>query len=89
MRFENMPVAAIHPCDGPAMVAAIDRLFVEGVDVRRPEGAPFQLKLPFGFNYYPTTGKIFRDGALAAFRPKGIDALLLMLREHESGPSSA
>jgi len=89
MRFENMPVAAIQPCDGPAIVAAIDRLFVEGVDVRRPEGAPFQLKLPLGFNYYPTTGKIFRDGAPAAFRQKGIDALLLMLREHGDGPSSA
>ena len=89
MRFENMSVAAIQPCDAPAMVAAIDRLLVEGFDVRRPEGAPFQLKLPLGFNCYPTTGKIFRDGSPAAFRQKGIDALLLMLREHGDGLSSA
>jgi hypothetical protein len=67
------------------MVAAIERLIVEGIDVRRPEGARFQLKLA----YYPTTGKIFRDGAPAAFREKGVDAFLPMLREHGDVQSSA
>ena len=79
MKFDNMPTAQAKPSDALAMVAAIDRLISEGINVRRPIGSTFQLKLPDGLSYYPTTGKIYRDSAPAAYQQTGLAALLAVL----------
>lgn len=80
MKFDNMPIAQAEPTDGLAMVVAIDRLTSEGIDVRRPQGSVFQLKLQDGLNYYPTTGKIYQDSAPAAYQQTGLAALLAVLQ---------
>ncbi|PBN43796.1 hypothetical protein SxD43FB_08655 [Sphingobium sp. D43FB] len=81
MRFKKMPSAEIQPDDDELMATAIVQLRGYGADVRRPEGSSFQLKLPKGVNFYPTTGKIYIDGGVSALSQKGLEALLLILRD--------
>jgi len=80
MRFDKLPEAAVREEDDPAIQRAIERLLVEGIDVRRPRH-PSQLKVARHVSYYPTTGKIFVDGETAARKETGLQALLDLLRD--------
>ena len=77
MSFEKLPRAEIKASDPAAMVQAINAL--RGADARRP--SPYQLKLPGGINYWPSTGRIFIDGAPGPHPGRGQSELLKLLEE--------
>jgi hypothetical protein len=79
MKFDKMPFAEVRPKDCKAVVEALDILIGFGVEVRRSPKNAFQLKLSEDLSYYPTTGRIFRDGDDSALERTGIEALLGLL----------
>ena len=79
MRYHDMPRATPRPDDLPAVVRDIAALTAAGVDVRRPAKNPYQLKVSPTVSYYPTTGKILKDGDREPSAVRGIEALLTFL----------
>lgn len=80
MRFQNMPPAEPRPGDSPQMAAALDRLMIEGADVRRPAGNPHQIKVTWDVAYYPDKGTILPDRG-TKLPVSGLDALIEYLRQ--------
>lgn len=80
MSFHDMPPAEPRPGDSPQMVAALDRLLLEGVDARRPAGNNYQIKVTWDVSYYPSKGSILPDQD-CKLKVRGLDALIDYLRE--------
>ena len=80
MSFEKLPRAEVKAGDPAAMVQAITAF--KAAHARRP--SPFHLKFPGGINYWPSTGKIFIDGAPGPHPDRGDAALLKLLKEQDS-----
>lgn len=81
MKFDRLPVAEPRPGDSAAMLRAIEELKRLGLDVRRPNGSPYQLKVSADLSFYPNKGTIFRDGDQQALPQRGIASLLEVLGE--------
>lgn len=81
MRYLDMPIAQVRPDDHPAVIHELGLLVASGIDVRRPPGNRYHLKVSPGTNYYPTTGLILKDGQVAPLPVRGLDALLNHLRD--------
>jgi hypothetical protein len=79
MKFDKMPSADAREKDPKAVLDAIRRLEFAGADVRRPKRNRYQLKLSPDLNYYPTIGRIVRDGE-DALEACGLDAVIELLR---------
>ena len=69
------------PNDPDKMRDAIEALNAEGVRFSRP--TQYQLKVG-DINFYPGTGRIFRDGEDKAWEQQGLSALISYLREKRS-----
>jgi hypothetical protein len=62
------------------MLAALDRLLVEGIEARRPVGNNHQIKVTWDLSYYPDKGSILPDRG-CKLEITGPDALIEYLRE--------
>ncbi len=69
---------AVGPNDTDKMRDAIEALNAEGVRFSRP--TQYQLKIG-DLNFYPGTGRIFRDGEDKAWDQQGLTVLISYLRE--------
>ena len=81
MKYHQLPTAIERADDAPAMAAAIHALTLAGIDVRRPNNTPYQLKVTETISYYPVKGTIFIDGAVGALPQRGLQALLALLAD--------
>ena len=79
MKYYQLPIASGRAGDEPAMTDAIRALMLAGIDVRRPDKTPYQLKVTETISYYPAKGTIFIDGATGALPQRGLQALLSLL----------
>ena len=79
MKYYQLPIAVERADDDPAMTDAIRALMLAGIDVRRPDKTPYQLKVSETISYYPAKGTIFVDGTAAALPHRGLQALLSLL----------
>jgi hypothetical protein len=73
---KSNPIAK--PNDTDEMREAIELLTSEGVHFSRP--TQYQLKIG-DLNFYPDTGRIFRDGECEAWEQRGLDAIVSSLRK--------
>ena len=81
MKYYQLPIAIGRAGDGPAMTDAIHALMLAGIDVRRPDKTPYQLKVTETISYYPAKGTIFIDGTAGALPQRGLQALLTLLAD--------
>ena len=81
MKYYQLPKAIEQADDAPAMADAIRALKLAGIDVRRPNNTPYQLKVTATISYYPVRGTIFIDGAVGALPQRGLQALLALLAD--------
>ena len=89
MRYHDMPSATPRPNDLPAVVRDIAALAAAGVDVRRPAKNPYQLKVSPTVSYYPSSGKILKDGDREALATRGVEGLLAFLSTStQPGPAN-
>ena len=79
MKYYQLPIAIGREDDDPAMSEAIRALMLAGIDVRRPDKTPYQLKVTQSINFYPAKGTIFIDGTAGALPQRGLQALLTLL----------
>lgn len=79
MKYYQLPIATDRTDDDPAMADAIRALMLAGIDVRRPDRTPYQLKVSETISYYPAKGTIFIDGTAGALPQRGLQALLTLL----------
>ena len=79
MKYYQLPIAVGRTGDDPAMADAIRALMLAGIDVRRPDKTPYQLKVSETVSYYPAKGTIFIDGTDGALPQRGLQALLSFL----------
>lgn len=82
MRFDQLPPAAVHKTDKPAMREAIRLLRAADIDVRRPRNNAHQLKLDERTSYYPSRGTFYIDGADRAEPESGLAALKAWITKH-------
>ena len=81
MKYHQLPIASGRAGDDPAMTDAIRALMMAGIDVRRPDKTPYQLKVSETISYYPVKGTIFIDGTDGALPQRGLQALLTLLAD--------
>ncbi len=88
MKFDKLPTAEPRPGDSAAMREAIEELERQGVDVRRPLGSPYQLKVAADLSYFPDKGTIYQDGARGAMPERGLRSLIKLLKAEKFGGGS-
>ena len=81
MKYYQLPIAIGRVGDDPAMTDGIRALMLAGIDVRRPDKTPYQLKVSETISYYPAKGTIFIDGTDGALPQHGLQALLTLLAD--------
>ena len=81
MKYYQLPIASGRAGDDQAMTDAIRALMLAGIDVRRPDKTPYQLKVTETISYYPAKGTIFVDGTAGALPQRGLQALLSLLTD--------